>query len=247
MGIFKRKNKTETHKRISKTHVIKMTILKSLSKSTGSVLRKIRYAHVRGRQAFNYQGVVSGWGQGGAGLPNFSSRLYHEVMLLNEAIGDFKAKRSLEIGCGYGRLTPWIMQHSEQHYAIEPETKLLNDAKKLYPDTYFYNYRVQDMTFPDSVFDLCVSWTVLQHIPPEQFNLAITQLKRVCSRKSVIILCEAVAGTLTNKKSRRTWERSLFDWSDSFFPWELKTFKRRKIERTFKGDSGFVMRFERNE
>jgi len=130
--------------------------------------RKIKYfyyLYVIKRIPFTYEEVASGWGIKGAGLPHFSARLYREVKLLNEAIGSYHAKRSLEIGCGYGCLTPWIAEHSDQHYAIEPEIALLDNAKKLFPNINFYQAKAQKLPFPDSHFDLIISWTVLQHIP----------------------------------------------------------------------------------
>ena len=129
-------------------------------------IRCISNLYIRKRVPFAYEQVVGGWGINGAGLPHFSARLYREVKLLERAIGSYCAERSLEIGCGYGRLTPWIAEHSKQHYAIEPESALLNDAKKLYPNVHFYQAKAQKLPFPSSYFDLSVSWTVLQHIPP---------------------------------------------------------------------------------
>jgi len=205
---------------------------------------KIRYifnVHVRKRLPFNYEAVVRGWGIKGAELPHFSARLYREVKLLNDAIGNYHAKRSLEIGCGYGRLTPWIAEHSEQHYAIEPESVLLESARKLYPDICFYQTKAQKLSFSNCYFDLCVSWTVLQHILPKELNKAATEIKRVCAPEAIIILAEGVG----KKRDSRYWEHTLEEWKHLFLPWKLTWCSERKIEETFKGNAGLVMRFKR--
>lgn len=201
-------------------------------------LRDIYINYIR-RVPFTYEEVVSDWGVIGAGLPHFSARLYKEVKLLNEAIGDYHAKRSLEIGCGYGRLTPWLTEHSDQHYAIEPESALLNDAKKLYPDVRFHHAVAQELPFLDNYFDLCVTWTVLQHILPKELAKAVAEIKRVCTSDAVIILAEGV-----REGGNLTWPHALEEWEDLFSPWKLSWCKKRIIEETHKGESGLVMRFE---
>lgn len=195
------------------------------------------------RVPFTHEEVASDWGIDGAGLPHFSARLYAEVKLLNEAIGGYHAKRSLEIGCGYGRLTPWIAEHSDQHYAIEPESVLLNDAKKLYPNIRFYQAKAQKLPFPNCYFDLCVSWTVLQHMLTKELPKAVAEIKRLCAPEAIIILAEGVG----IGRTRRFWKHTLEEWEELFLPWKLTQYWERKIEETYKDNAGLVMRFERNE
>jgi len=206
-------------------------------------IKYILYINIGKRVPFAYENVASGWGIKGAGLPHFSARLYREVKVLNEAIGSYHAKRSLEIGCGYGRLTPWIADHSAQHYAIEPESVLLNDARKLHPNVYFYRAKAQELPFPNCYFDLCVSWTVLMHIPPKELTKAVIEIKRVCAPEAIIILAEGVG----ERRWSSSWEHTLEEWMDLFLPRKLTWSTERKIEETFKGKSstGLVMRFER--
>ena len=201
----------------------------------------IIFIKFRGRVPFSINRVVSGFGIKGAGLPHFSSRLYKEVNLLNEAICDYRANRSLEIGCGYGRLTPWIAEHSDIHYSIEPENILIEYARKLYPNVIFNKAKVQELPFPDNYFDLCISWTVLQHIPTKKELIkAINEIKRVCTNKSIIIIAEGVGSV-----KRITYnEYTLEEWIALFKPYELVWSKERKIENALKGNEGVVMKFK---
>jgi len=122
--------------------------------------------------------------------PELSYKIYMHVKALEKAIKNFHAKRSLEIGCGYGRLTPWISEYSDEAYAIEPEFKLLKHAQRLYPHVRFYKTTVQNLPFPNNYFELCVTWTVLQHIMPEELPQAVEEIKRVMSSEGIIILAE---------------------------------------------------------
>ncbi len=207
-----------------------------------SYLKYVFNIQIRKRVPFTYEQVAGGLGIKVAELPHFSARLYREVKLLNEAIESYHAKRSLEIGCGYGRLTPWIAVHSDQHYAIEPESILLNDARKLHSNIHFHQAKAQKLPLPSSYFDLCVSWTVLQHIPPKELTKAVTEIKRVCAPEAIIILAEG----LGKKRGRKYWEHTLKEWMDLFSPWKLTWCTERKIERTHKGSAGLVMRFKRD-
>ncbi len=203
-------------------------------------LYSVLYIRFTGRVPFGINEVVSNFPFNGAGLPHFSSRLYKEVTLLNEALDNYSSKISLEIGCGYGRLTPWIAEHSERHYSIEPEDVLRSNAIKLYPKINFINAKAQELPFPDGYFDLCVSWTVLQHMPTKKELInAIDEIKRVCAENSVIILAEGVG----SMKSLRYNEYLLEDWKEFFKPWKLTWSKERKLEETFEGYAGEVMRF----
>lgn len=205
--------------------------------------RALYNIYVRKTVPFTHEAVVSGWEIEGAGLPHFSARLYKEAQLIDKAIGSYHAKKSLEIGCGYGRLTPWLANHSDKHYAIEPDSVLLSAARKLYSNIQFYQAKAQKLPFPNSHFDLCVSWTVLQHIPPKELGKAIAEIRRVCTTEAIIILAEGV-GT---DSSEVYWEHPLQEWKNLFRPWKLTWYAERKIEETFKGFAGLVMRFEGKE
>jgi len=238
--------------------MIKDLIIKCIKqpRKITSYLRTIFILCTRKRVSFTHEDVVTGFGVNGATkLPHFSFRLYNEVKLLNKAIGSYHAKRSLEIGCGYGRLTPWISEHSNKHYAIDPESDLLNDAKKFYPNIYFYNAKAQKLPFPNEYFDLCVSWTVLQHIPPKELTKAISEIKRVCTSKAIIILAERVGNSRCYQEYvsekwkdiflvRRTWSRTLEKWKAVFYPYKLTWSKERKIGESSDINVGLVMRFE---
>lgn len=231
-------------------HIISRTRKKIIKKGVKGPFQFPRYVLQNLRHFFNlrikkivpfsYEQVVSGWGIKGVGLPHFSARLYEEVKLLKEAIGDFHVERSLEIGCGYGRLTPWIAEYSNQHYAIEPESTLLKDAMQLFPFFYFHQSKAQELPFPDCHFDLCVTWTVLQHIPPRELPKAINEIKRVCTQKAMIIMAEGVG----KKETKRYWEHPLEEWRSLLSPWKLSWYTERKREATFNGYVGLVMRFE---
>lgn len=170
-------------------------------------------------------------------MAQFCSRIYHETRLLEETLKDCEVDQSLEIGCGYGRLTPWIAEHSDKHYAIEPDKKRLNEAAKAYPDISFYNSTAQKLPFEDGKFDLIVTWTVLQHIPPSDFPKAVSEIKRVASDKAMILTAEKTKG----EEGYNFWSRSVEEWEKFFSPYKLKYSTKRELEKTHQKHGGKVM------
>jgi SAM-dependent methyltransferase len=168
-----------------------------------------------GRIPFNIEGVACGISS--PMIPEYTANLYREVRLLEKAFGSRHFNRSLEIGCGYGRITPWIQRYSNEHYAIDPEPALLSHAIKLYPHCKFYKATAQNLPFPNDYFDLIVSFSVLLHIPLRELPKTIQEIKRVAHPTATIFLHEWVEG----KGKYRLWPHSIHEYERMFLPWKL--------------------------
>ena len=123
-------------------------------------------------------------------------RHYYEVMHLRRCLGfitgqGVKPGRSLEIGCGFGRLSPYIAEHFEHHTAVDINTWAVSEASQFYPKVSFSVASATELPFPDHSFDAVLTWTVLQHIPNSLVGNALSEINRVANPKSLIILCEA--------------------------------------------------------
>ena len=69
-----------------------------------------------------------GFAGGSPTRPELSARIYYEVSQIRESLGERQFDRSLEVGCGYGRLSGWIAEYAEDAVAIEPNTDALEQA-----------------------------------------------------------------------------------------------------------------------
>ncbi len=176
-------------------------------------------------------------------LPAFSSRIYHELKTIRKFLGDLHVERSLEIGCGYARLTPWIAEYSEQHCAVEPEEELFNIAKGLYPSFDFVNCAADKLPFPDNHFDFIFTWTVLQHIPPEKFQQSIDEILRVIKDDGVILMAEHVQYT----PSPTTWGHTIEEYQELLKPFVLTMHEPRKVESLVDINVGEIMKFKKNK
>lgn len=184
----------------------------------GQVFPKSRWgpnSYVRqdGVVTFKYGGFVAS----PSGRVEFSSKLYYEVQAIRKNLNEFlpknPVKNSLEIGCGYGRHSPWIAEFSKNHYAIDPNEEVLSKAKEQYPHIHFRNVSAQSMAFPDNYFDFVLTWTVLQHIPPKSIKSVAEEINRVNSDKGILIAAE---DTKAVDEGPKCWGRSKAQYEDLF-------------------------------
>lgn len=168
--------------------------------------------------------------------PEFVSNLYHEVAGLGDVLDDHLEKtpaRSLEVGCGYGRLSPWIADHSEGHVGIDPDEGALEIAAEQYADIdtgiEFVPARADSIPLPDDGVDLLVTWTVLQHVPNEAIRESVAELRRVLSPNGLAVCCERIRPPADD----HIWPRSLETYRHLFEPLELVDVRERPVEPTW--------------
>lgn len=147
----------------------------------------------------------------------FSHELYVDSTSLERALAGRSPTRSLEVGCGYGRLTPWIAERAAEHHAVDPDRVLLSAAAAAHPGVRFHCARVEALPFPDDAFDLAVTWGVLNHVPSSLIDAATAELDRVVGADGTLVVSEATDGTPDPR-----WEyRSVGEWRDRFEPRRL--------------------------
>jgi SAM-dependent methyltransferase len=154
-------------------------------------------------------------------------RHYYEVMQLRRCLEfttgqGVKPGRSLEIGCGFGRLSPYIAEQFEQHTAVDINSWAVSEAGRFYPKISFSVASATKLPFPDDSFDTVITWTVLQHIPNSLVGNALSEIKRVANPKSLIILCEATLNAGKPEKGRQhTHDRFPEYYAEAFSPRKL--------------------------
>lgn len=165
----------------------------------GSVVRQGEFV------TFRPEGFVEANGPG-----SLLCRHYYEVMRLRRCLGlmveqGVQPGRSLEIGCGFGRLSPYIAEHFDHHTAVDINTWAVAEASQFYPKVSFSVASATELPFPDHSFDTVLTWTVLQHIPNSLVGKALNEIKRVAKPNSLIILCES---TLYAGKPEKGWQHT---------------------------------------
>ncbi len=175
---------------------------------------------------------LGGFVQGPQSRPQFSARLYYEADCLQrrlDAVTSGQIDRALEIGCGYGRLTPWIDNFAAETHAIDPNESVIADAREQYSHITFEVERAENLPYPDDSFDLIVTWTVLQSIPPDAIHDVTAEIVRVLAPGGTLLIAEQV-----EKPDRNiTWSRSEAEYERLLAPLELLESHPRPVESTF--------------
>ena len=159
--------------------------------------------------------------------PALLCRHYFEVAHLRRCLGIMAEQgihpgRSLEIGCGFGRLSPYIAEHFAQHTAVDINTWALSEASQFYPAITFSEASATQLPFPDHSFDTVITWTVLQHIPNSLVGKALSEIRRVAKATSLIILCEATLNAgKPEKEGQHTHDRFPEFYAEAFSPRKL--------------------------
>ncbi len=149
------------------------------------------------------------------------ARHNYETRRIANALDGKRAERSLEVGCGFGRLSLTIAEHSDAHTAIDINRDALDLAQACYPKIDFQYGSAESIPFQDATFDLLVTWTVLQHIRPERIHRACSEVVRVLTPGATVLLCEEAARP--NEPGSHAWHRTVHDYERLFSPLTLVT------------------------
>ena len=138
-------------------------------------------------------------------IPMLFARHNYETAIITRLLGEKAVRRSLEFGCGFGRLTPTFAALSADHTAIDINSDALSAARSAYPHLTFAESTGKALAFEDDAFDLVVTWTVLQHVPPGLVDETLGEIMRVLAPGGRLLLCEETrsAGAAT----RHSWHR----------------------------------------
>ena len=147
------------------------------------------------------------------------ARHHRETTLIRELLGGRSFSRNLEVGCGFGRLSPTFADLADSHVGVDINAGALRVARSAYPSLTFLAVDGERLPFPDRSFDLVACWTVLQHVPPSKIAGLLTEIKRVLSRDGVLLLCESTRNA--GQPSRHCWERSREYYEEAFDEWRL--------------------------
>ncbi|WP_247002479.1 class I SAM-dependent methyltransferase [Halosolutus gelatinilyticus] len=165
--------------------------------------------------------------------PEFASNLYREVdglwAALDAHLDGGTVDRTLEVGCGYGRLSPWIATRAGSFVGVDPDERALGIARRQYPDLAFARGRAEALPIDDGSIDLLVTWTVLQHVADDRIADVVAEFRRTLSDDGVAVCCERVEPPGDD----HLWPRSVESYDRLFDPMDLEGTYERPVEPTW--------------
>lgn len=96
----------------------------------------------------------------------------------------------LDIGCGTGILSPYFS--NADYIGIDIDQKLIDFAKKRYPDRTFLTMGGEHNTLPDSSFDFILVVGVIHHLNNTVASALLKQAQRVLRKNGTVLIIEAI-------------------------------------------------------
>lgn len=138
-------------------------------------------------------------------------------------------EKVLDLGCGNGRFYELFKEKSIDYTGVDNSEKLIEIAKRRYPETKFLIADALNLSFPDNYFDKVYSFAFLHHIPSQEFRLKVLQeIRRVLKKEGVFILtvwkfhAKKEIFLLFKYTILKIIGKSRLDFKDIFKPWGKK-------------------------
>lgn len=191
-----------------------------------AILRRILPAHPRvgfpwlflrdGSVTFHESGFVA------ANSPALLlARHNWETRYIQRALTNIEVQRSIEIGCGYGRLTPSVAEHSHHHIGTDINKHAVGLARTVYPMAEFLVASAPQLPIRHESFDLVCTWTALQHVPPDRISDACREIVRILRPGGLLLTCEETRSPNRPVRRPHTWHRTPDDYARLLTPLRL--------------------------
>ncbi len=137
-----------------------------------------------------------------------------------------KSEKILDLGCGNGRL--FEIKNDAEYFGADVSSKMIEIAKKSYPQGKFFLTSPLSLPFQDHFFDKVFCLSVFHHTPSFKYRMKILkEIKRVLKKDGILIL--TVWNLLPKKKVKwlllkytifKLIGKSNLDFFDIFLPWK---------------------------
>ena len=108
-----------------------------------------------------------------------------------EAVNYFKQedlKRVLDLGCGTGRHTAYLLKEGFQVYGCDSSAAALEIAKRISPEVKFEKCVMTSLPYEDGSFDGIICNNVIQHGKIADIKRAISEIHRILRKGGILFL-----------------------------------------------------------
>jgi SAM-dependent methyltransferase len=173
----------------------------------------------------------------------FAARTYLEHRelrrLLLSILGSRRVDHACELGSGFGRMTPLLMEFAEDVSGFEREPHFVAEAQQLFPEITFHRVEtLEAVPAPDQHFALVLTFTVLQHLTDAVLHGVAREIHRALRPGGILVMCEEtdtnqVHGSVSDPNGSCTIGRSVPSYHALFPGYLLRATRPRIIEPTY--------------
>jgi len=160
---------------------------------------------------------------------NFAAFLLHARHIKTyEIISPFCInKKVLDIGCFIGYGESIISPQANLIVAIDSDAEAIKFARenRNLPNVEFLNIEAKKLPYKDFSFDVIIASQVIEHIPPEEINEFLSEVKRLLVDRGIFIV------VTPNRKFRLPWYQKPFN-SEHYQEFTARSFLQI-LKRTF--------------
>jgi len=185
---------------------------------------------------------------------NTRREIWEELNFLFEDLKE--GEKILDLGCGNGRWYKVFVRKKVDYFGLDNSEKLLEIAKKNFPEAKFLIGDALNLPFSENFFDRVYAIALLHHIPSEVFRIKVLQeIKRVLKPGGILILTvwkiHRLSEILLLLKHTflKLIKKSQLDFKDVFLPWGKKIlryyhyFSKRELESLTKRAGFEILKF----
>lgn len=126
----------------------------------------------------------------------------------------------LDFGCGTGQWTTLLAAIGRSYRGTDISERMLDTARKLYPQFRFHKISGNQLPFPDNSFDLVSSIAVLHHNNYVDQACLVEEIKRVLRPNGWLISFEGL-GERNTDTSKHDYYRTIVEWREFFIDQNL--------------------------
>jgi len=156
--------------------------------------------------------------------------IWEELLFIFDGLK--KGERVLDLGCGNGRWYKVFKEKGVEYFGIDNSERLIDIAKKDFPEANFFVADALNLPFNDGFFDKIFSIAFLHHIPSFKLRIdSLKETKRVLKENGILILtCWKIHRfreifILFKYTLLKLVGMSRLDFKDIFLPWGKKTLR----------------------
>ena len=110
-----------------------------------------------------------------------------------KALGSIEGRKTLDVGCGHGRLAAALCGRGAQVTAVDVEASAVDVARRAAPDARVRQASAEALPFEDSAFDAVVMLNSLHHVPEGSLAGALAEMARVAKPDAAVVIVEPLA------------------------------------------------------